>query len=84
MSASDHLCMLSSRAPAMAERLWNPSAGRTFADYADRVNSTAGLLHKLLAAQGLLPEPSPETASLGAAPGEGNSQPGCLAGCSCV
>jgi hypothetical protein len=55
MSATDHLCMLSSRAPAMAERIWSPTAARTFEDYAVRVNQTARLLHRLLDAQGLLP-----------------------------
>eukprot|EP01048_Picozoa_sp_COSAG05_P006627 COSAG05_NODE_439_length_9821_cov_110.691556_5_plen_378_part_00 len=57
MSPKDHLCMLSSRAPAMAERVWNPYGGQTFADYAERVSATAVLLYKLLEAQGSLPAP---------------------------
>jgi hypothetical protein len=36
MSATCHLCMPSRRAPAMAERLWSPSTGRPFQDYAVR------------------------------------------------
>eukprot|EP00935_MAST-01C_sp_MAST-1C-sp1_P001202 g1202.t1 len=63
MSAQEHLCMLSSRAPAMAERLWSPGAGRTFTDYAARVNRTGALLHRLLVAEGLVqgahPVPQP-------------------------
>ena len=51
----------------MAERLWNPFAGRTFEDYTVRVNSTGRLLHKMLAAQGLLPVP-PGPAPPGPAP----------------
>ena len=57
MSPKDHLCMLSSRAPAMAERVWNPYGGHSFADYTTRVNATGQLLYKLLAAQGSLPAP---------------------------
>ena len=59
MSATDHLCMLSSRAPAMAERVWNPTGARSFEDYALRVDATGALLHKLLAAQGSLPPAPP-------------------------
>jgi hypothetical protein len=55
MSAKDHLCMLSSRAPAMAERVWNPHGGHSFADYTVRVQATGQLLYKLLEAQGSLP-----------------------------
>ena len=62
MSPKDHLCMLSSRAPAMAERVWGPKGGRSYEDYTVRVEATGVLLHKLLAAQGSLPSgpgPSP-------------------------
>lgn len=81
MDATAHLCMLSSRAPAMAERVWNPAGGRSFGDYAARVASTAQLLYKLLAAQGA--PPSPPRHGFVSLP-DPNAQPGCLAGCNCT
>merc|ERR1712070_449049 len=64
--------MLSSRAPAMAERVWNPYGGHTFGDYAERVSATAKLLYKLLEVQGSLPsdfQPSPSPPSSPPLPG---------------
>ena len=80
MSATDHLCMLSSRAPAMAERVWNPFGGQSYEGYSSRVTATGKLLHKLLAAVGSLPVPVNGT---GPPPANGteNLQPGCLDGC---
>ncbi len=37
------------RVPAMAERIWNPQAGRTFADFEARLKDTDAKLDKLLA-----------------------------------
>ncbi|MCE5325720.1 MAG: beta-N-acetylhexosaminidase [Planctomycetaceae bacterium] len=37
------------RVPAMAERLWNPQAGRTFADFESRLKDADAKLDKLLA-----------------------------------
>jgi N-acetyl-beta-hexosaminidase len=48
-SASETLCALSSRVPAMADRSWNPQAGRTYADFQIRVSQTTPLLAKLIA-----------------------------------
>jgi len=84
LSAADHLCMLSSRAPAMAERLWNPHAGRTFEDYSARVAATSRLLHTLLSDQGLLPPQSPSPTPPPPPGPDANAQPGCLLGCSCT
>lgn len=36
------------RVPAMAERIWNPDAGKDFADFARRQAATDGLLEKLV------------------------------------
>ena len=48
MPPTDTLCMLSSRLPAMAERVWNPWSTRTFDDYSSRVTATGALLDKLI------------------------------------
>ena len=85
MDAAGHLCMLSSRAPAMAERLWSPHGGRTFEDYSTRVAATGRLLQVLLADQGLLPPyayaPAPAPSPAPAPTPDANAQPGCLLGC---
>ena len=47
----------------MAERAWNPRGGRSYEDYAVRVEATALLLHKLLGAHGSLPESTDPPAS---------------------
>jgi len=64
MNAEDALNGLFDRAPAMAERSWNPSAVRSFADFQGRANRTAALLRKLLARLPAPPAPpAPPTPS---------------------
>ena len=46
--ANETLCALSGRLPAMADRSWNPQAGRSYADYQIRVASTTRVLAALL------------------------------------
>jgi hexosaminidase len=54
---------LRSRLPAMSERIWNPDAGKTYADFAARFQQTDQLLDRLLGvmgsfyAKGLIPPP---------------------------
>lgn len=62
MPPTDTLCMLSSRLPAMAERVWNPWSSRTFEDYSSRVTVTGLLLDKLIrggGGTGSQPSPPP-------------------------
>jgi hypothetical protein len=86
LPAIDTLCMLSSRLPAMAERVWNPWSTRTFADYSVRVTATARLLDKLLdAATGPSPPPPPPPPPAPPSPSPPPPpEPGCLARCSCA
>ena len=70
MNAFDHLYMLSSQAPAMAERLWDPHGSRTFEGYTIRVNAKGKLLGTSLTTQGLVLSAS--------AQGHYNAQLGCL------
>jgi hypothetical protein len=57
--ANETLCALSGRLPAMADRSWNPQAGRSYADYQIRVASTTRVLAALLGRSTAAPPPLP-------------------------
>jgi hexosaminidase len=44
------------RLPAMSERIWNPDAGRTYADFSARVAATDTLLSRLAGIDGFAPQ----------------------------
>ena len=45
---SAELPSLRQRLAAMSERIWNPDAGRTVADFTERLRATDALLSRLL------------------------------------
>lgn len=59
---------LRGRLPAMSERIWNPTAGKTYEDYAKRFQATDTLLERIIrpvmvSAKGLVPDDQKDIAN---------------------
>ena len=67
-SAAATLCSLVPRLPAMADRSWNPDAGRTYVDYVQRATAATAVLGKLLRAVNGSAPPRPAPPSPGKLP----------------